>query len=215
MLVEHATVLPEGDSWSYEYLWPGERVLASKADNSVRLAAAVHRRDLTNRFPVVAAAVAKLPPHTLVIDGVVGSIDPGSLARLGRGAEAADPPSSGMRIVLIASDLLWLDGIDVRQLPLTARREKLEELLKGGAILPPLDPAVPVIDLIAKARQLGAEAVLAKRRDSKYRPFGRSGDWVRVSVQPPAASESEREKGGASAEVGMRASGAFGLGQLA
>lgn len=214
MLVEHGPVLPEGDEWVYEYAWPGERVLASKDDSRVRLVAAAHRRDLTNRFPVVAAAVAKLAGETLVLDGVIGSMDAGAMAKLGREGEPP-APAPGLRIILIASDLLWLDGTDLRPLPLVARRERLQELIKGTAILPPLGPGVALPAMVAQARQLGAEAVLAKRRDSKYRPFGRSGDWVRVSVEPPAACRPETRPGPVRPELGMRTSRAFGLGQLA
>ena len=214
MLVEHGPVLPEGDEWVYEYAWPGERVLASKDDSRVRLVAAAHRRDLTNRFPVVAAAVAKLAGETLVLDGVIGSMDAGAMAKLGREGEPP-APAPGLRIILIASDLLWLDGTDLRPQPLETRRERLQQVIQGRAILPPLGPAVAVPAMVDEARQLGAEAVLAKRRDSKYRPFGRNGDWVRVGVEPQVTSRAERRPGTARSDLGVRTSGVFGLGQMA
>jgi ATP-dependent DNA ligase len=34
-----------------------------------------------------------------------------------------------VRLVMFAFDLLWLEGVDLRRLPLIERREKLRELL--------------------------------------------------------------------------------------
>lgn len=212
MLVEHAPALPEGDEWDYEYSWPGERVLGSKDGPCVRIASVLHRRDFTNRFPVVAAAIAKLPATTLVIDGIVGPIDPAALNHYG-----LEPGAAAMRIALVAADLLWLDGFDVRQLPLRERKHRLQQLIAGTAILGTGATDVPVAQMITEARRLGAEAVIAKRRSSRYRPFGHSGDWIRVAVEPVMATRAETAPGagGTAAGIGLRTSSAFGVGQMA
>jgi bifunctional non-homologous end joining protein LigD len=182
MLVEHAANLPSGSGWEYEYSWPGERVLAVKDGASVRLTSALHRRDLTNRFPVVAAAVAKLKVASAVLDGVVRAIEPAQWPLFASEAEPA--PSGGGSIRMIATDLLWVDALDLRQLPLGLRREKLREMVDGTAILltPTLDGAT--CDMLSAAPEIGADGVVAKRRESRYRPFARAGDWIRVVHEP-------------------------------
>jgi bifunctional non-homologous end joining protein LigD len=216
MLVEHAASLPEGEEWEYEYSWAGERVLAAKEGAGVRLTSVFHRRDVTNRFPVVAAAVAKLEPPMLVIDGVVGTFDPATVERHDADTESG---LAAVRIALVASDLLWLDSVDVRQLALGERKQRLRELLNGSGILTTAAPRVPVGEMLVHARHLGADAVIAKRRASRYRPFGRSGDWIRVPVEPgrtgTSRSNRDRPSGGTAPGFGLGDQRAFGVGQFA
>lgn len=195
MLVEHVTALPEGEEWEYEYSWPGERVLAAKDGSSVRLTSVLHRRDLTNRFPVVAAAIAKLNAETAVLDGVVRAIDGVTISAL-LGGSAAPIPTGGIR--LIATDILWFDTIDARQLILSERKLRLREVTQGTGILVCAPTRQTVAQMIAGAEELGADGVIAKRRDSRYRPFARAGDWLRLAL--PSASATARAKAGTDAE---------------
>ncbi len=187
MLVEHVAALPPTDAWEYEFSWPGERVLAAKHGPSVRLTAALHRRDLTNRFPVIAAALAKIAAESVVLDGVIRTID-GASAALLVGTPAA-PPLGAIR--LVATDILWLDDIDLRTLSLRERKERLGSAVIGTGILLGAPLTLSAAQMLRTAERIGADGVIAKRRDSKYRPFGRSGDWVRVNVQPNATAKTK------------------------
>lgn len=186
MLVEHAARLPEGAEWEYEYSWPGDRVLAAKTGVRVRLIGAVQRRDLTNRFPVISAAVAKLGVEAAVIDGVIRAIEPRQLAAFGSHEEAA-----GDSIRFIATDLLTLDAADERQLPWTTRRHDLAGLVAGTGLLLSFSLEMSAAEMLASAADLGADGVIAKRKDSRYRPYARLGDWVRVPLQLAAITAGE------------------------
>jgi ATP-dependent DNA ligase len=73
----YPTLLPRPfhhDGWVYEEKVDGYRVLAHKAGDRVRLIGR-HAKDLTARFPELAAAVASLAPETLVPDGEVAVYD--------------------------------------------------------------------------------------------------------------------------------------------
>jgi ATP-dependent DNA ligase len=62
------------DGWIYEEKVDGSRIIAYKDRDRVRLVSR-SGRDHTRRFQDVAAAIAKLPARTLVLDGEVAIFD--------------------------------------------------------------------------------------------------------------------------------------------
>ncbi|WP_406855194.1 hypothetical protein ABEG18_22030 [Alsobacter sp. KACC 23698] len=83
--------------------------------------------------------------------------------------------------MLMAFDLLELDGRDLRALPLEERRAELRRLVEAG----PVD-GVAFVDamdddgeaLFRHACRLEFEGIISKRRDSPYRS-GRSPHWLK------------------------------------
>jgi bifunctional non-homologous end joining protein LigD len=84
-------------------------------------------------------------------------------------------------VFLYGFDLLALDGEDVRQHPWEIRRATLTRLLRKAS------PGVRLSEhldgdgntIFRHACALGAEGIVAKRRDRPYRS-GRCADWVKV-----------------------------------
>jgi ATP-dependent DNA ligase len=80
-------------------------------------------------------------------------------------------------------DLLALDGGDLRQLPLVERKRRLQALLRDQ---PPLVFVDHIEgrgeDLVAGARKLGLEGVVAKRANSPYLS-GRNGAWKKIKIE--------------------------------
>lgn len=106
--------------WVNEEKVDGWRVLAYEDVAGVRLVSR-QRRDLTRRFPELAAAVGALEVPTLLPDGEIAVFDRQLLSRFewlrGRPAEeTATPPT------LIAFDCLYVRGKDLRKRPLRVRR---------------------------------------------------------------------------------------------
>jgi ATP-dependent DNA ligase len=77
-------------------------------------------------------------------------------------------------------DILWLDGRDLRSLPLDARREVLKTL--------PLAPPLMLVGRLddpepwERAKREGWEGVIAKRRDSLYE-HRRSPHWLKMKCE--------------------------------
>jgi bifunctional non-homologous end joining protein LigD len=179
MLAREVPTLPHGEDWMYEYWWGGERVRAVKCGSAAQLVSR-DGRDLTNRFPRVTAAIARIRADNAVIDGEVVYLDafPAAVADVLRRAidEPANTPA-----VLLAYDLLWDDGRDIRQLSLLCRRLLLSAVVQGSpiALAPWLEaPDEPALHALAEQ---GFRGVVAKRAGSAYRPNALASDWVKVT----------------------------------
>ncbi len=84
--------------------------------------------------------------------------------------------------VLMAFDLLSLEGEDICHKPLELRRKILEDLVFGQSLIgfsPSYTEGLKLFEALSKA---GWEGVMAKRKGSIYRPGKRSRDWLKVVV---------------------------------
>jgi DNA ligase D-like protein (predicted ligase) len=169
--------LPESPAWQYEVKLDGYRAIGVRTKAGVELWSR-NKRDFSRRFPNVAGALKALPLET-ILDGeivaVKGEGQPSfsSLQNFGKGAAA---------ILFYTFDAPVLAGADLRSKPLATRREMLRELTPS---LPDTIGFSETFDasaseLMAVVRSNGLEGVVAKRRDSSYKPGDRSGAWVKV-----------------------------------
>ena len=74
MAAKLVAALPVGREWVYEIKLDGYRVLALKAGDRVRLLSR-NNRDLTDEFPQIAKAVARIQASTALLDGEVVALD--------------------------------------------------------------------------------------------------------------------------------------------
>ena len=184
---------PRGEDWIYEFLWNGERVRAVKDGFGVRLMAR-DGRNVANRFPRVAAAVAKLRASDIVIDGEILMLDsysPGAVDFLSRVSDDI----SQAQVALLAYDLLHHAGQNMRESPLLGRRFMLASLVQGTPIiLSPLFNGTSE-DALAHAARLGLPGIVAKRAGSCYRPNALATPWLKVllgSRMPPEGRSRSR-----------------------
>ena len=171
----------------YEPKWDGYRLVIVRDRTSTRLWSK-QGRDLTDRFPdVLAAAVAQIPPGT-VVDGEVvvwnGSrLDFGLLQRRmvtapGRiGPLVAASPAS-----YVAFDLLAAGGADLRGEKLRERRAHLEALAERWApplqLSPATDDHAEALSWFTDYRPAGIEGLVAKGAATRYAPGRR--EWLKV-----------------------------------
>lgn len=186
LLAKEVNALPHGEDWIYEFFWGGERVRAIKQGAAVQLIAR-DGHEVTNRFPRVAAAVARLRLADAIIDGEILYLD-SYPAPVGRFLEQAMDEITSGGLAFLAFDLLGQEGKDVRQLSLFCRRLLLSSAVQGTPII-----LSPLIDgnsevALASAARLGFRGVVAKRAGSPYRPNSLSTDWLKTTF-PPLARE--------------------------
>ena len=164
--------LPVGPGWSYEIKLDGYRVEAVREARRTTLYS--RRRNVLNeKFPYIAAALAKLPAGT-ILDGELVAVgaDHRSDFNLLQNFRAAEA-----QIRYYAFDLLVLKGKSCLKVPLAQRRSLLSEVLVPNEHLAQsvVDPSLD--HLVKFVRQHQLEGVIAKRSDGVYEPGLRSGSW--------------------------------------
>jgi bifunctional non-homologous end joining protein LigD len=82
------------------------------------------------------------------------------------------------RIVMVAFDLMYLNGYDLRKLPLHERKALLKKSIADTRIQFSESFEIDGQEMFKHACKTGLEGVVSKVRDSKY-PAGRSNDWVK------------------------------------
>ena len=165
-------------NWIYERKLDGIRCIAIRTGSSVKL---LSRNDLSQneRYPELVEALAKDRCDRFVIDGEVVAFDGSrtSFAKLARRGQHYVP------VFYYVFDILWLEGHDVRKLPLRTRKRLLRDALEfhdhvrwtqhrnrdGEA-------------LFKEACRKGWEGLIAKRADSPY-VSTRSRDWLKFKCE--------------------------------
>jgi len=167
--------------WVFERKEDGWRMLAYKEGGAVRL---VSRRgvDHTAQFADIAAAVAKLPARTLILDGEVCVFDARLVSQfhlLGDSStgELATPP------VFIAFDLLRFGARDLRARPLAYRRPALEDAIAGSRfVLLALRLEADAFGAWQQVKRSGWEGLVAKDNASSH-VGGATRSWLKVKVR--------------------------------
>jgi bifunctional non-homologous end joining protein LigD len=180
MLATAATALPTGAEWSYEVKWDGYRIIAVKDGARVHLLSR-NGKDLTRDYSTVAAALERLKPAHVVLDGELVAVD-----QHGRPSFQAlqHRATSNLALVYYAFDVLALNHEPWTDRPLEVRRQRLATLIPASGVLLS-EPLPGTVEQIERAvRRLGLEGVVAKRLGSRYRPGSRSDDWVKVKFSP-------------------------------
>jgi bifunctional non-homologous end joining protein LigD len=176
MTAKVVSILPEGPEWIYEVKLDGYRALLTKHDGHVRIRS---RNEKPLSYPQVEAAGRRLKAESVVLDGEIVAVDengrPSFQALQHRGAHPQHA------IVFYAFDVLHLNGEDLTQLPLEARRSHLPNVVQNSGVLISQELPGTAQQVIAAVRRLGLEGVIAKRKHSPYQAQ-RSGAWVKLKL---------------------------------
>jgi bifunctional non-homologous end joining protein LigD len=174
--------------WSFEIRYDGYRMLARICDGEVRLLTR-HQEDWTERFAPIAAGLRSLNLADGWIDGEVVVFDRQGKSDFRALQRTLDPLAARLlqaSPVFVAFDLLFLNGADLRSLPLRERRRLLEPLLVAAAS-PALRPAEQAqgneASLLVDLCRLGLEGVIAKRLDASYESR-RTHSWLKLNCPP-------------------------------
>ncbi len=178
-LASTASSPPSGAGWLHELKLDGYRVQALKDGSAVQLLTRTGL-DWTHRMKTIAAEVAKLPAESCILDGeVVVLADDGttSFADL----QAAFQEGGKKPLSYFLFDVLHLNGHNLRDLPLRARKAILVDLLRTGSEWIKLSEHLEASGdaMFRAACEVHAEGIISKRADSKY-SGGRSPSWLKL-----------------------------------
>ena len=174
--------------WIYERKLDGERCLAFRGPDGVRLMSR-NKRDITSTFPEIASALGgRRRDPGLVTDGEIVAFD-GAQTRFGRLQHrlgVVHPGQELLRSVPVyyyVFDVLYADGEDTRPRPLLARKEALERAVSYRDPLRHTEHRPGDGEAYwEQACRDGWEGLIAKRADAPYQS-GRSKNWLKFKCE--------------------------------
>jgi bifunctional non-homologous end joining protein LigD len=178
--------VPDRPEWIHEVKYDGYRLRVERDGDRVRL---ITRGgyNWTKRYPWIGEAALKNRHNQFVIDGeaVILGVD---------GISDFNALHSGRlnhEVQLYAFDILAMEGVDLRPLPLSMRKASLAKLLHrrpDGIFTGSFAKGEIGPDLFRQACMMGLEGLVSKRADRPYHG-GRSKDWVKVKNRTHPAME--------------------------
>ena len=178
-LVESA---PEGD-WQYEIKFDGYRIMARIDQDEVQLFTR-NGHDWTHKLPKQAQALAALGLESAWLDGEMVVADADGVPDFQALQNAFDAGRSE-NILYYLFDLPYLNGVDLREVPVQERRAALGTVLKAHE-----DPLLRFSEafdetpqaLLNSACQMRMEGLIGKRLGSPY-VSRRSSDWIKLKCK--------------------------------
>lgn len=190
-----AADLGPAEEWQAEWKWDGIRGQLIKRQGEIFVWSRGEEL-MTDKFPEY-HSLRELLPEGIVLDGeIIPSVDKKPLpfallqTRIGR-KNVTKKHLQDAPIAFFAYDLLEYEGQDYREQPLEKRRSLLEDIVAG------LDHPVllisPVISFSSweqlaeirhSSRDMGAEGIMLKRKNSTYQVGRKVGDWWKWKIDP-------------------------------
>ncbi|GAB2837502.1 DNA ligase D [Pseudoduganella ginsengisoli] len=171
---------PDPDNWLFEIKFDGYRILARIDGKGIQLITR-NGNDWTGKLEPLRAALEKMQLPKGWYDGEIVVHDQNGRPDFGLLQQAFDEARNGS-IVYFVFDAPYLDGHDLRGVPLAQRRELLYAVLKdrpSDTVRYSAELDAPPADMVAAACKMGLEGIIGKRRDSTY-VSRRTPDWIKL-----------------------------------
>lgn len=166
--------------WIYEVKWDGYRAVGMINKGKVELISR-NNKSFNDKFYPVTNALRRWRINAIV-DGEVVVVNKQGMADFG--ALQNWRSEADGHLLYYIFDILWLNGYDLEDLPLTERREILRKNL-------PTDPVIRISEdfdtsasnFLRHAAKNGMEGIMAKKADSTYSQGSRSKEWLKIKAQ--------------------------------
>jgi bifunctional non-homologous end joining protein LigD len=171
--------VPSGERWIHEIKFDGYRVQLHMANDDIKI---FTRRgnDWTKRFRKVATDAYLINARSAIIDGEI--VVPAADGTTDFSVLQNELKGKSDKIVMVAFDLLYWNGQDLRKVPLIERKAALKKLIAKTAIQFSESFELDGGEMFKHACKTGLEGVVSKVRDSRYQS-DRNTDWVKVTCR--------------------------------
>lgn len=179
-LAKLSTTIPKGDDWLYEVKYDGYRIIAYIEENNVRLLTR-NGHDYTDRFNEIATSLMNFAANkSMVLDGEMVIADKQGKTDFQALQNYLKQPKD-KSLTYIVFDLLALDGVDLRNKPLTYRKEMLMSIMQKAPKNLQYSQHIKGNgeESLLAACKLGLEGIIGKKADSIYSGT-RNGDWIKL-----------------------------------
>jgi len=183
------------DEWQIEYKWDGIRGQIIKRNDEVFIWSRGEEL-ITEQFPEI-TEVVKMMKGNFVLDGEILAVKDGKVLNFNELQKRLNRKTltkkmlSEIPIEVFCYDLLELEGTDLREKPISARRAMLEELLLNET--PENIKISQVIDfekwenlnqIRENSREINSEGLMLKQKNSPYHSGRKKGDWWKWKINP-------------------------------
>jgi bifunctional non-homologous end joining protein LigD len=174
---------PAGGDWVHEIKLDGYR-MQLRTEAGVASLRTRTGLDWTARFQAIADAAVSLPGA--LIDGEIVALDEGGAPDFAA-LQAAISEGRSRDLIYFAFDLLFEGGEDLRELPLSQRKERLDKLIsRNGShtrhIRYVSHLSEPGDAVLQSACRMNLEGIVSKRAAAPY-SSGRSSSWVKAKCR--------------------------------
>src|SRR6185436_19848669 len=167
------------EGWQYEVKWDGYRTIALCNKTGVELKSR-NDKSFNEKFYPVYKAVREWNIYA-AIDGEIVVLDENGKSNFG--ALQNWRSEADGEIYFYVFDVLWLNGKDLMQIPLSERRNILKQLIPANNIIRLSENfEVSGIEFFETVKKIGLEGIIAKKSDSLYAPGYRSKEWLKVKA---------------------------------
>jgi bifunctional non-homologous end joining protein LigD len=174
-----AATPPTGSGWVVDAKYDGYRVMTRIEGGKARF---ITRggHDWTSKMQSLATAVEALGIDSAWLDGEVVVMSEQGVPDF-NALQNAFETSKSESIQYFVFDAPFLNGLDLRRVPLWSRRAALKNVFSEGVprVQFSQDFALPPGQMLEAACKMGLEGVMAKRRDSTY-VSGRTEAWLKL-----------------------------------
>lgn len=169
----------DSPDWLYEIKWDGYRAVAFKNKKELELKSR-NGKSFNEKFYPVYDALKEWNINA-VIDGEIAVINEKGMANFG--ALQNWRSEADGELIYYVFDILWYEGHDLKGLPLTQRRDILEQLVPASSIIK-LSKAFDTsgTEFLEVAKKIGLEGIMAKRKDSLYEVGYRTANWLKIKA---------------------------------
>jgi bifunctional non-homologous end joining protein LigD len=174
--------------WLYEIKWDGYRAIAFISKGKVRLVSR-NQNDLTAQYSELHSIPSFIKADTAILDGEIAALDDAGRSSFSLMQQRTGIRQGGRRVasrgdiqvLYYVFDLLYLDGYDLRRVPLEQRKEILRQITDVSGHVRYSEHFSQGKGLFDVAKQKGLEGILAKRRNSIYEER-RTREWLKIKI---------------------------------
>ncbi|HZR29773.1 MAG TPA: DNA ligase D [Terriglobales bacterium] len=188
MLAAPVSAAPEGWEWLFELKWDGVRALCFLDKSGIRMSSRTGKK-IEKQYPELARAADYVAAESVVLDGELVVLDAQGRpnfsllqSRIGAVPSAAAQLARSQPVNYFVFDLLYLNGYDLRDVPLAERKRLLQAVLRPNSTIRYSEHyAGNGGPLLQFAREHEMEGIVAKHAASRYESR-RSGAWQKIKI---------------------------------
>ena len=170
----------DNENWLFEIKWDGYRTIAEIENGNVNIYSR-NNISFNDKFAPIAGSLKRIK-YDVILDGEVVSVDENGISKF-QLLQNYQKTGKG-NLLYYVFDIIYLDGRDLKNLPLIKRKEILKKIL-------PEIPDIKFSDHVERegkafyriAEEKKLEGILAKNNKSRYQLNKRSKDWLKLKIK--------------------------------